>query len=515
MKREKLSYEGRWTGLSQQAFLTSILLVISSVSLSIIAVASLMNAENKKQVLDHLRIDFGLSSKGFTKADIDRVFVKHKRLIRTLEISKYISPAHAVDQLSNDIPRMESFPQTLTHTLVITPLFHDTFDQLFSATEYELSLPAAQDQLLPLSRNRPRWIIRIGFLGRFESIWRLIAEQGWILFIQSMILTIFALYMMYRALVLPLVNLTEFARRLPHMTHIEPPLNKAVTELLILQDALLESHLALKEEQRILASVYQQLAAHERNVTSSVMSSKVMHEIGNPLSSVMGLIEYIRDQDIDREERQELLELVYGELQRMKAISRRFLKVATLHGAETNLRELIDWITLMLTYHEQYSAINLTVTGDTSHSVQVPLEVAQVALLNLVVNAARSQNGQGELWVHISTTQDDDRLGDTPRDDRLLSHHREDEVRLYLCDQGPDIPVELAHDIFEPWMSTAQEGHGLGLSIARSSLEQHNASLLYLMKDQRHSHLTQQELFIHRSHFDGAWFMLSLPVVEH
>jgi signal transduction histidine kinase len=513
MKRERLSYKGRWIGLSQQAFLTSILLVVSSVSLSILAVASLMNAENKKQVLDHLRIDFGLSSKGFTKADIDLVFVKHKRLIRTLEINKYISPAHAVGQPNIDTPRMESFPQTLTHTLVITPIFHDTFDQLFSATDYELSLPASQNQILPLSRNRPRWIIRIGFLGRFESIWRLIAEQGWILFIQSTILTIFALYMMYRALVLPLVNLTEFARRLPHINDIEPPLNKAVSELLILQEALLESHLALKEEQRTLASVYQQLAAHERNVTSSVMSSRVMHEIGNPLSSVMGLIEYVRDQDIDREEQQELLELAYGELQRMKAISRRFLKVSTLHGVETNLGELIDWITLMLTYHEQYSAIKLTVTGETSLSVHVPLEVAQVALLNLVVNAARSQNGQGELWIHISPTQDDDSLGCTPRYDRLLSHHRDHEVRLYLCDQGPDIAAELADDIFEPWMSTAQEGHGLGLAIARSSLEQHNASLFYLIKDQRCSHLIEPELSIHRSKFDGAWFMLSLPIL--
>ena len=227
----------------------------------------------------------------------------------------------------------------------------------------------------------------------------------------------------------------------------------------------------------------------------------------------MGLIEYVRDQDIDREEQQELLELAYGELQRMKAISRRFLKVSTLHGVETNLGELIDWITLMLTYHEQYSAIKLTVTGETSLSVHVPLEVAQVALLNLVVNAARSQNGQGELWIHISPTQDDDSLGCTPRYDRLLSHHRDHEVRLYLCDQGPDIAAELADDIFEPWMSTAQEGHGLGLAIARSSLEQHNASLFYLIKDQRCSHLIEPELSIHRSKFDGAWFMLSLPIL--
>lgn len=49
--------------------------------------------------------------------------------------------------------------------------------------------------------------------------------------------------------------------------------------------------------------------------------------------------------------------------------------------------------------------------------------------------------------------------------------------RLTVEDDGPGIPAEVSHTLFEPWASTKKNGLGLGLSICRTIVEAHGGSL--------------------------------------
>jgi signal transduction histidine kinase len=51
-------------------------------------------------------------------------------------------------------------------------------------------------------------------------------------------------------------------------------------------------------------------------------------------------------------------------------------------------------------------------------------------------------------------------------------------IEVDVTDSGPGIPDEIAGRLFEPFVSTKQDGMGLGLSISRSIIEAHDGQLI-------------------------------------
>ena len=108
----------------------------------------------------------------------------------------------------------------------------------------------------------------------------------------------------------------------------------------------------------------------------------------------------------------------------------------------------------------------------------------------LLVNAARAQLGQGMILTHgVINSYNDSKI-----------------LRLYVLDQGKDVPKQQSV-LIEPWQSDDQEGHGLGLMIARSSLEQYNGSLEYIPKKDRLLYLDNDTVVM------LPCFCLSIPLL--
>jgi two-component system sensor histidine kinase HydH len=83
-------------------------------------------------------------------------------------------------------------------------------------------------------------------------------------------------------------------------------------------------------------------------------------------------------------------------------------------------------------------------------------QVARV-ISNLLTNAAQAQQNQGTIWVEA-------------RSDDVAT-----EIRVR--DEGPGVPEEVRHRIFEALFTTKAQGSGLGLALCRRIVESHGGSL--------------------------------------
>ena len=362
-------------------------------------------------------------------------------------------------------------------------------------------------------RKAERTSIGAGLGRRLEaaiSLWDQLAiflrDSGALLLSQMLILVSFALYLAQKLIITPLLTITQLARDLPEEQQSpDPKINQAPPELLTLQSALIHLHRALRDEQKMLASAYRKLQEQERLITAGYLSARVMHELGNPLASVSGLVDFLRGDPKTPDDQRELLELALGELRRMKDTSRMLLSIAQPNSTHTEsslitlTSELIDWSRFMLRYHERYASINLLVTGDLTLRLLIHSDPLKHALLNLILNAAHAQSGEGMLWIDIERASSPHV---TPQHDQSAQG-----VRFILSDQGPGLEHPHLTDLLTTSTQDPSQRKGMGLSIARESIEQNGGHLwVYCAR-------ASEQPELHRAQeFPGARFAIWTPL---
>ena len=421
-------------------------------------------------------------------------------MLTVTEWGVYASPAHCLSDPLSSSPLEMSFllrdDEVKVHRL-------STRGSSLVEGVYEISVVWREGRALVAKRDKTspsaRLILRIispGPLRLLNKIWK---RSGWLILIQALILGGFTLLMLRKILVIPLRTISHLGTQLSRSSlPIEPPLEEAATELIDLQSALLTLHRELRHEQHQLSAAHLALSAQERQVMMSFISSQVMHELGNPLASVSGLLEFLHTDEQTSSAQRQLLDLAMGELRRMREITRRWSEFTTPHMSDdhrTEVSNLITWIRFMFRYHDRYSAIELKVSGPETLTLSVGHNAMKHAVLNLALNAARAQGGQGLIWIDIKD-----------QSDRSTSYEASGGIRFTISDQGPGIPRHLADKIFEVGVSDSQDGRGLGLSIAKTVLEQQGASLdLIALKASDDPNLDLAE------EFPGARFTIWIP----
>jgi PAS domain S-box-containing protein len=105
-------------------------------------------------------------------------------------------------------------------------------------------------------------------------------------------------------------------------------------------------------------------------------------------------------------------------------------------------------------------AINIRVEEDLADAsiLADKIQIQQV-LLNLLRNAAEAVANQ-EI-----------------RDIALIAERRDDGVRISVVDNGPGLPDDIRHRLFQPFVSTKKTGMGIGLSICHTIVTAHNGRL--------------------------------------
>jgi two-component system sensor histidine kinase PilS (NtrC family) len=213
-----------------------------------------------------------------------------------------------------------------------------------------------------------------------------------------------------------------------------------------------------------LREMEEHLKRADRLAAIGKMAAGIAHEIRNPLASISGSIEILKDEMGNAPQSQQLMGIVLREVNRLNALIADFLLFArpVSPGKEKiHLSRLIEEILEMVTHSPDFSPQirletqfqgDLYIQGD-------PHQIRQV-FWNLFINAAEAMPGGGTLRVELRRSSSSAPLS---------------EGRSYgevaVSDSGTGIGEEEMGKIFDPFFTTKERGTGLGLSIVHSLVE--------------------------------------------
>lgn len=196
----------------------------------------------------------------------------------------------------------------------------------------------------------------------------------------------------------------------------------------------------------------------EQNKVWIGMARETAHQLGTPISSLLGWVEYLRSQPVD----QATVEEMQNDLVRLMKVADRFSKI----GSETvlspsNVNEVVGNSVMYFR-----SRVPRNVTLDYNGLAIAPVWAMLNAALfewvveNLLKNSLDALQGQGSIDVLITPTPDS--------------------VYIDISDTGKGIPKANFKRIFEPGFSTKTRGWGLGLSLSKRIIEEYHNGKIFV-----------------------------------
>ncbi len=206
-----------------------------------------------------------------------------------------------------------------------------------------------------------------------------------------------------------------------------------------------------------------------RNEQSSLwmgMAREAAHQLGTPLSSLLGWIQMLRSSDLDEEQREQTLDEIENDVERLRRIANRFSDIGSQPKLERcNLVPIVEesasYIRRRLPHRGQ--EVELSVDLPAALEVEVNQELFAWVMENLLKNA-------------LDAIQ-----GDTGRI-AVSGGREEDRVYVEVEDTGSGIERRQWGNVFRPGFSTKQRGWGLGLSLARRVVETYHGGTLELVE---------------------------------
>ena len=202
----------------------------------------------------------------------------------------------------------------------------------------------------------------------------------------------------------------------------------------------------------------------EQLATLGELAAGVAHEIRNPLASISGSVQVLRDEIKGSGDAAELMDLIVKESERLNRIINGFLDYTRDHSLSKSMHDL------SLTAHEvvrllsndKKLSLGKTILVEFPPSQDFHAMVEEEGMKQVFFNLARNALEAMHLGGILRIT------GESPGDGR---------IHVVFRDTGVGIaPHELEH-VFKPFHTSKQEGTGLGLSIASRIVEGHGGAI--------------------------------------
>src|SRR6266508_3142702 len=215
----------------------------------------------------------------------------------------------------------------------------------------------------------------------------------------------------------------------------------------------------------------QRLTQTEKLAAVGQLAAGVMHEINNPLATILACCEALglRLGDLPTAERQaqeEYLKIIDTEVQRCRRIVDGLLDFSRPkrgHQRPVDINAVIEQTLFLLKHHDRFKY--LTVDRQLAAGLPAPSadpERLIQCFMALMLNALDAMNARGVLTVRT-----------------CVNPHRGDEILVDFIDTGAGIRQEDLSKIFEPFFTTKPQGRGtgLGLSVAYGIVEEHRGRI--------------------------------------
>jgi signal transduction histidine kinase len=199
------------------------------------------------------------------------------------------------------------------------------------------------------------------------------------------------------------------------------------------------------------------------------MARESAHQLGTPLSSISGWIELLRETEPEATT-SAALDHMEADLERLKRVAHRFERIGRPPRQESvDLGGLVDRVAAY--FRARVPTLAQRVTVASSHQGELVVQGDEVllewALESLTKNAIDALAGRdGRVEISAESLP-------------------EGRVRVRVADDGPGIPREIRHQIFDPGFSTKEKGWGIGLSLARRIVRDSHGGELLLVPSER------------------------------
>lgn len=197
------------------------------------------------------------------------------------------------------------------------------------------------------------------------------------------------------------------------------------------------------------------------------MAKEAAHQLGTPLSSMMGWVELLRSGTKDQQTIGIVME-IEEDIRRLQNVADRFNKIGSSpevksHRVEPVLNDVIDYIEKRLPRIGKNVEIRRSIQSD----LKIPMnpDLFAWAIENLMKNALDAiEKGHPAPYVEIRTFVESN------------------QYVIEIEDSGRGIERKYIEDVFSPGYSTKKRGWGLGLSLTRRIIEEYHGGRVYVHK---------------------------------
>ncbi|MGJ7919081.1 ATP-binding protein [Neobacillus sp. LXY-4] len=218
----------------------------------------------------------------------------------------------------------------------------------------------------------------------------------------------------------------------------------------------------------------------EKQALAGRIAAGIAHEIRNPLTTVRGYLQFL-EKDVDATTSQLFSSLLIPEIDRVNKIISDFLSIAKPSSKELETIRVRDFLIEYLSKFLKSESLLYNVEFD----VEILPETESLFILC---------NREELLQVFINLFQNSlQAKGDSPLKIKICTNLINSSVQFIFSDNGKGIPDSIQAHIFEPFFSTKDIGTGLGLSVSKKIVENHNG-LMHMMSNE-----------------DGTKFIIELP----
>ncbi|WP_437823093.1 sensor histidine kinase [Tenacibaculum mesophilum] len=211
----------------------------------------------------------------------------------------------------------------------------------------------------------------------------------------------------------------------------------------------------------IIYMVYKSNKVAEQNKLWTGMAKETAHQIGTPLSSLLGWITILRAENVSND----YVDEIEKDVRRLNTIANRFSKIGSLPELKPN--NVVSITKTAYDYLENRSSkqISFSFTTETEEiRININTELYGWVIENLIKNAIDAMQGKGSLSVSISESSKN--------------------VKILISDTGKGIPKTQFSQIFNPGFTTKKRGWGLGLSLSKRIIEDYHNGRIHVLKSE-------------------------------
>lgn len=196
----------------------------------------------------------------------------------------------------------------------------------------------------------------------------------------------------------------------------------------------------------------------EKLSAAGQLAAGIVHEVRNPLTAIKGFIQLMRD---DFKEKMVYYDIITAELERIELILSELLLLAKPQASRYQLTDVYDLIRHVSALIEaQANLHNIEIQTEMDPDLpQIYCDGNQLkqVCINFLKNGIESMPGGGKMRFQVK---------------------KEAENLLFrFVDEGCGIPDDLLSRLGEPFLTTKEQGTGLGVMISRTIIENHRGQL--------------------------------------